>query len=110
MLNSLVALVYPPTKAKFRRLLHIGGALLTLAILIATWLTKLPLQTRIEVSIGTIMVALTNISAALARAEAVVERLPIPEDSGKKIDPAAPAVPASEANTKLEKINPEKSK
>jgi hypothetical protein len=109
-LNTVVALIYPPTKAKLRRLLHIGGTLLTLAILVATWATQLPLQTQIEVSIGTIVVALTNISAALSKAEAVVEKLPIPEDSGKKVDPAAPMVPASEAPTKLEKIDTEKSR
>jgi len=107
-LNAIVALVYPPTKAKLRRLLHIGGMLLTLAILVATWLTQLPLQTQIEVSLGTILVALTNISAAFKKAEAVVEKLSIPE--GSTIDPAAPTVPASEAPTKVEKVNPEKSK
>ena len=110
LLHKLIPLVYPPTKAKLRRLLHIGGTLLTLAILVATWATQLPLQTQIEVSIGTIIVALTNISAALTKAGAVVEKLPIPEDSGKKVDPAAPTVPASEAPTKLEKIDSEKSK
>jgi cytochrome b561 len=45
------------------------------------------------------VLALITFSRVVARAQ-----------KAKPADPAAPAVPASEADTKLEKVNPEKSK
>jgi hypothetical protein len=81
----VLGLVYPVTKSKLHRLLHFAGLACTAAILVVVWLpsTGLHIGAQIEASFATIIVAATNIRAAIRKLDEKVDVLPIPDDSGK---------------------------
>ena len=73
-----IDIVYPPTKAKLHRILHMAGTAMTLAFVLSTWLlSELPTKTKIATDLVVVVAYLTRWQAVVARADKVVDRLPI---------------------------------
>lgn len=92
------ALAYPPTKAKWHRLSHAAGAVLTAGAIAVVWLkTNLTLSERITADLVLVAAFFTRWRAALHTIDAVVDKLPIPEGDSKPNASPTPAggVPSS---------------
>jgi len=102
-LRHAAGLVYPPTKAKLHRVLHLAGVLVAGALGVAVWLvtSKLGVTEKITADLGVLVVLLTRWRAAIASVDAAVDKLPIPDDD--RPTPKLAVVPKSEDVTKPEK-------
>ena len=92
--SKLAGLVWPPTKKKFHRLLHIAGVLATLAIGAAVWLTKsnLSLGEKLGADLVLLVPLLTRWQAIFKSLDVAVDQLPIANggDSGKVVNGSTP--------------------
>jgi hypothetical protein len=78
---KIAALVYPPTKAKLHRLLHVTGVAATVGASVAIWVMgrHWALGTQIEAQIALVLAFLTNVKKITVTLDAGVDKLPIPD-------------------------------
>ena len=88
VVTKAVPFVYPPTKHKLRRLMHVGGVLVTGALMVELYrLTRhLPWEEAVILTSSPIAILFTKLRAALKWAEEGVDGLPIPEGDGVPVD------------------------
>jgi len=73
-----ISIVYPPTRAKLHRILHVAGTAMTLAFVLSTWLlSELQTKTKIETDPVVVVAYLTRRQAVVTKADKVVDRLSI---------------------------------
>jgi len=81
--HTLVAMIYPPTKAKLHRALHAGLTAVTVAASIVVWLhgQKWGWSFWNQVEAQTVLIGafLARAKAAFAKLDSVVDELPIPD-------------------------------
>lgn len=82
MLVSAWRLVYPPTKKKLLRLLHILGGAITIALMIVMWIATKegPWWERIGATTAPLVSLLTNWRSCIGWAERQVAESNLPED------------------------------
>jgi hypothetical protein len=100
-LAKALALVYPPTKVKFRRLLHIGGTAVTLLLGAAVWVVSSNLTTseKILANVALLIPLLTRWQAIFTALYSVVDKLPIPD--GTTVTQTTATTTTTEAVTTL---------
>lgn len=94
----VLKLLYPPTKRKLRRLLHVAGTALTVALLVSAWMMeRLTLAESVAADLLVLATYLTRWQAVIGRLDQAVDKLPIPEEDallGQVVRGSLPEKPA----------------
>jgi hypothetical protein len=87
LLLKLAGLLYPPTKAKLHRLLHMVGTIVAAIAIAGPWMLVhgIAWDTALELNAVTVALVLTNLRLAISKLDAGVDGLPIPTGSGEDI-------------------------